>query len=204
MMRLARVSKRERAENLAAALEACALTERADDRVMTLSTGLKQRANIARALAARPELLLLDEPTSGLDPAAAQKVYDTLIDLQTTGITFIICTHLMQEADDLCDRVLFLNTGRILVDGPPDEVRKSAGDIVYTIPANDDADLAAKRGLLRTAGIDRLVTRRVNGRPTLHVYGLADSAAIDVLGMPFEKRPVTLSDAFILLAEEDA
>gem|GEM_PF-3980954 len=134
-MRLARVSKRERAENLAAALEACALTERADDRVMTLSTGLKQRANITRALAARPELLLLDEPTSGLDPAAAQKVYDTLIDLQTTGITFIICTHLMQEADDLCDRVLFLNTGRILVDGPPDEVRKSAGDIVYTIPA---------------------------------------------------------------------
>lgn len=202
MSQLYRVPKRERVDLIALALEACSLTDRQNDRVATLSTGLKQRANIARALAGRPQLLLLDEPTSGLDPSASQRVYDALLRLQATGMTMVICTHLMNEVEDLCDRVLFMNEGRVISDATPERMRAIAGEHVYTIAVHADSEVDLLRHQLREQGLSRTAVRRSNGTFVISVYGCADSAVIDHLGLDYQKSGATLSDAFVLLAEQ--
>ncbi|MDO5092251.1 MAG: ABC transporter ATP-binding protein [Propionibacteriaceae bacterium] len=202
MSQLYRVPKRERAYIIDYALEICGLTDRKNDRVITLSTGLKQRANIARALCGRPQLLLLDEPTSGLDPAASQRVYDALLKLQATGITMILCSHLMNEIEDLCNRVLFINGGHIISDATPERMKKIAGELVYTISVETD-DVAAKlRGELRDLGLSRTAIRRSNGRILISIYGCKDALVVDALGVEYHKSTATLSDAFILLSED--
>lgn len=202
MSQLNRVPKHERGDVIEQALEACSLTNRKNDRVSTLSTGLKQRANIARALAGRPRLLLLDEPTSGLDPSASQRVYDALLRLQATGITMILCSHLMNEIEDLCDRVLFMNDGCVVSDATPEKMKEIAGERVYTISTETDEEATKLRGKLRGLGLTRTATRRSNGQLLISIYGCADASVIDYLDVDYQKTGATLSDAFILLAED--
>lgn len=200
MARLSRIPKKERPELIEKALAACALADRQDDKVMTLSTGLKQRANIARALAARPRLLLLDEPTSGLDPAAAQGVYDALLGLQAGGISMILCTHVMNEIDDLCHRVLFMNEGRIITDATPAKMKELAGERVYTITAESEAQVQELRAQLAERGLSHTGIRRSESHFLLSVYGCEDARVIDELGVPYTKAQASLNDAFVLLS----
>ncbi len=202
MARLYHVPKRERANVIEGALEACALTDRQNDRVATLSTGLKQRANIARALAGRPQLLLLDEPTSGLDPSASQRVYDALLKLQATGITMILCSHLMSEVEDLCDRVLFMNGGKIVSDATPERMKQIAGERVYTITVATDREAVELRRKLSDLGLHRTALRRSNGQFLISVYGCSDPSPIDRLGVNYQRTNASLSDAFVLLADD--
>lgn len=201
MARLYGVPKRERDGVIAQALEVCSMTQRRHDRVNTLSTGLKQRANIARALSAQPQLLLLDEPTSGLDPSASQRVYDALVGLQATGISMIICTHVMAEVDDLCDRVLFMNGSRIVSDATPERMRAIAGERVYTIILQEGGDLEDLRRRLAEQGLHRTAVRRSDGQLLISVYGCEDPSVMERLGVDYRKAGATLSDAFVLLEE---
>jgi lipooligosaccharide transport system ATP-binding protein len=105
-----------RAERL---LEFSQLTERAHDRVDPLSGGMKRRLTIARALISDPDLLVLDEPTTGLDPQARHLLWDRLYRLKQDGVTLVITTHYMDEAEQLCDRLVVMDKGRFAAEGTP-------------------------------------------------------------------------------------
>lgn len=106
-------------ERIAELLAFAQLTERAKDKVDDLSGGMKRRLTIARALINQPDLLLLDEPTTGLDPQARHLLWDRLYRLKQEGVTLIITTHYMDEAEQLCDRLVVMDGGRIVAEGSP-------------------------------------------------------------------------------------
>ena len=110
---------REKATEL---LEFAQLTERADEDVEPLSGGMKRRLTIARSLVNDPELLLLDEPTTGLDPQARHLLWDRLFRLKQQGTTLILTTHYMDEAEQLCDRLVVMDGGRIVAEGAPSQL----------------------------------------------------------------------------------
>src|SRR5690625_740209 len=103
-------------------LESPQLTHRATARVDTLSGGMKRRLTIARALINEPQMLLLDEPTTGLDPQARHILWDRLFRLKEQGVTLIVTTHFMDEAEQLCDRLIVVDHGRIIAEGSPSEL----------------------------------------------------------------------------------
>ncbi|MFC4150441.1 ABC transporter ATP-binding protein [Micromonospora mangrovi] len=107
---------RERAAEL---LDFVQLTERADSKVEPLSGGMKRRLTIARSLVNNPEIVLLDEPTTGLDPQARHLVWERLFRLKQQGVTLVLTTHYMDEAEQLCDRLVVMDGGRIVAEGSP-------------------------------------------------------------------------------------
>lgn len=107
---------RRRAHEL---LEFVQLADRASSRVDPLSGGMKRRVTIARSLINKPELLLLDEPTTGLDPQARHVVWERLYRLKEQGVTLVLTTHYMDEAEQLCDRLVVMDGGRIVAEGSP-------------------------------------------------------------------------------------
>ncbi len=100
-------------------LEFAQLSDRARDRVEPLSGGMKRRLTIARSLINEPRILLLDEPTTGLDPQARHILWDRLFRLKRQGVTLILTTHYMDEAEQLCDRLVVMDHGRIVAEGSP-------------------------------------------------------------------------------------
>jgi lipooligosaccharide transport system ATP-binding protein len=98
------------------------LSDRADDQVEPLSGGMKRRLTIARSLINDPEILLLDEPTTGLDPQARHVVWDRLFRLKQQGVTLVLTTHYMDEAEQLCDRLVVMDRGKIAAEGSPREL----------------------------------------------------------------------------------
>jgi lipooligosaccharide transport system ATP-binding protein len=132
-------------------LEFAQLTERADDKVTVLSGGMKRRLVIARALINMPSMVLLDEPTTGLDPQARHLVWDRLRELTQQGVTLLLTTHYMDEAEQLCDRLVVMSDARIVAEGPPHELIASyAGREVAEVrfvPGGRDGALAALDGI---------------------------------------------------------
>jgi lipooligosaccharide transport system ATP-binding protein len=119
---LPRVEVRQRVEEL---LEFVQLTDKAGAKVEDLSGGMKRRLTIARSLINRPEVLLLDEPTTGLDPQARHVVWDRLFRLKQQGVTLVLTTHYMDEAEQLCDRLVVMDKGLIVAEGSPLELIRS-------------------------------------------------------------------------------
>src|ERR671937_1645770 len=103
-------------------LEFVQLAERRDSRVDSLSGGMKRRLTIARALVNEPELMLLDEPTTGLDPQARHAVWERLYRLKRRGVTLVLTTHYMDEAEQLCDRLVIMDRAHIVAEGSPREL----------------------------------------------------------------------------------
>jgi lipooligosaccharide transport system ATP-binding protein len=116
---LSRAVIRDRSAQL---LDFVQLADRAGDRVEPLSGGLKRRLTIARSLINDPDVLLLDEPTTGLDPQARHVVWDRLFRLKQQGVTLVLTTHYMDEAEQLCDRLVVMDRGRIAAEGSPREL----------------------------------------------------------------------------------
>src|SRR5215212_4782540 len=116
---LSREECRRRADEL---LEFAQLSERANDQVEPLSGGMKRRLTIARALINEPDLLLLDEPTTGLDPQARHLLWDRLYRLKQRGVTLVLTTHYMDEAEQLCDRLVVMDKAKIVAEGSPREL----------------------------------------------------------------------------------
>ncbi|MDT8440793.1 MAG: ATP-binding cassette domain-containing protein [Desulfuromonadales bacterium] len=125
----------ERADRL---LDFFALSGRAAHKITILSGGLKRRLMLARALINQPELLILDEPTTGLDPQSRQLLWEKLAELKGEGLTILLTTHYMEEAERLCDRLVIIDHGRILIEGRPRElVRQQVGHSVLEITDPD-------------------------------------------------------------------
>ena len=145
---LPRKEVRMRAQRL---LEFAQLGERANTKVDELSGGMRRRLTIARALISRPELMILDEPTTGLDPQARHLVWDRLHQLQIEGVTLVITTHYMEEAEQLCDRLVVMDQGLIVASGTPRElidsiVSKEAVEL--RLDPDDEAGLVERLGTL--------------------------------------------------------
>jgi lipooligosaccharide transport system ATP-binding protein len=116
------LSRPESTTRAAELLEFFALAEKAAAKVESLSGGMKRRLTIARSLINRPDLLLLDEPTTGLDPQARHTLWDKLFRLKQEGVTLVLTTHYMDEAEQLCDRLVVMDKGRIAAEGSPLEL----------------------------------------------------------------------------------
>ena len=105
-------------------LDFAQLHEKRDSKVEALSGGMKRRLTIARALVSEPDILMLDEPTTGLDPQARHILWDRLFRLKEIGVTLVITTHFMDEAEQLCDRLIVMDKGKIMAEGSPLELIK--------------------------------------------------------------------------------
>lgn len=106
-------------------LEFAQLEEKRDAKVESLSGGMKRRLTIARALVSDPDILILDEPTTGLDPQARHILWDRLFRLKEKGVTLVITTHFMDEAEQLCERLIVIDRGKIMAEGSPAELIKN-------------------------------------------------------------------------------
>ena len=188
---------RERADRL---LEFVQLDHRANERVDPLSGGLKRRLTIARALVSEPELLLLDEPTTGLDPQARHAVWDRLYRLKQQGVTQVLTTHYMDEAEQLCDRLVVMDNGRIVAEGTPRDLiaRYSTREVLeLRLPAaNATAALAHLDGAADRVEVlpDRVLLYTHDGEEAL--------SAVHALGVQPESalvRRSTLEDVFLHL-----
>ena len=140
-------SARRRAEEL---LKFIALEQRRDAPVLELSGGLMRRLMLARALINDPQLLILDEPTTGLDPQSRHQIWNRLEELRSGGLTILLTTHYMEEASRLCDRLIIMDQGRILIEGKPgDLIRQHAGRDVVEVsdPTDDLRSFVSSQGL---------------------------------------------------------
>jgi lipooligosaccharide transport system ATP-binding protein len=131
------------------------LVEKQREPIWALSTGLKRRLTIARGLINQPKILVLDEPTTGLDPQARHMVWQKLRYLKEQGVTMLLCTHYMEEASRLCDRLVIMHRGHILVEGTPRElVEQHAGREVAEVRVSGPqretvlAQVASRPGLM--------------------------------------------------------
>ncbi|MCN0180125.1 ABC transporter ATP-binding protein [Salinispora arenicola] len=113
------ITRRVARHRAAELLDFVQLGERADSKVEPLSGGMKRRLTIARALVNEPDIVLLDEPTTGLDPQARHLVWERLFQLKQQGVTLVLTTHYMDEAEQLCDRLVVMDGGRIVAEGSP-------------------------------------------------------------------------------------
>jgi lipooligosaccharide transport system ATP-binding protein len=121
-------------------LEFAQLTERKDSEVEPLSGGMKRRLTIARALINNPDLIILDEPTTGLDPQARHLLWDRLYRLKREGATLVITTHYMDEAEQLCDRLVVMDQGKIAAEGSPRQlIQRYAPREVVELRFEEDA-----------------------------------------------------------------
>src|ERR1700735_1936494 len=188
-------------ERTAELLDFVQLTDRAKDKVDPLSGGLRRRLTIARSLINEPEILILDEPTTGLDPQARHVVWDRLFRLKQRGVTLILTTHYMDEAEQLCDRLVVMDHGRIAAEGSPRELidtystrevlelrfdpdrHEQAGEKLAAVPA-DRMEILADRVLLYIPNGDEALAR-------VHELGLDPVTSL--------VRRGTLEDVFLRL-----
>ena len=181
-------------------LDFAQLAERRDARVESLSGGMKRRLTIARGLMNDPELVLLDEPTTGLDPQARHALWDRLYRLKRRGVTLIITTHYMDEAEQLCDRLVVMDRGRIVAEGSPrDLIARYSTPEVVELRFRPEVDVGAPSRFADMAQRVEILPDRV-----LLYTGDADATVAKVEPMEelldgFLVRRATLEDVFLHL-----
>jgi lipooligosaccharide transport system ATP-binding protein len=194
------IPRAEAKRRAAELLEFAQLTDRADSIVDNLSGGMKRRLSIARSLINEPELLLLDEPTTGLDPQARHVLWDRLYRLKQQGVTLVLTTHYMDEAEQLCDRLVVMDQGRIVAEGSPRELidRYSTREVLeLRFPAGENEAAAPQLGGIgerQELLPDRVLIYAHDGEAALteaHGRGLAPESAL--------VRRSSLEDVFLLL-----
>jgi lipooligosaccharide transport system ATP-binding protein len=199
---LSRAVIRERTERL---LDFVQLSDRAADKVDPLSGGMKRRLTIARSLINEPEILILDEPTTGLDPQARHVVWDRLYQLKQQGTTLILTTHYMDEAEQLCDRLVVMDKGRIAAEGTPRDLIETYATrevLELRFPPGEQGQAADKLSALGGPELyrrievlpDRLLVYADDGEAALaavHAQGLQPLTALT--------RRAGLEDVFLTL-----
>ncbi|HET7689859.1 MAG TPA: ABC transporter ATP-binding protein [Nocardioidaceae bacterium] len=194
------IPRREVAARADELLRFLQLSDKKNDQVESLSGGLKRRVTIARSLINNPDVLLLDEPTTGLDPQARHLLWDKLFRLKQQGVTLVITTHYMDEAEQLCDRLVVIDGGRIVAEGSPRDLiaqhsTREVAELRFGVGEHEElapqlADLGERVEVLP----DRLLLYTHDGEKALaqvHERGLSPAAVL--------VRRSTLEDVFLRL-----
>ena len=180
-------------------LELFQLADRANDMPDHLSGGMRRRLLIARALMNEPRILVLDEPTTGLDPQARLLVWDKLNLLKSRGITMLLTTHYMDEAEHLCDRLVVIDHGEILEEGTPNEmIRSLVGDVVFEVRVSH-TDKAGLIDWLNGSGIEGQIEDRADSVLIYPSNGLLSLDDVPLDGYQITRRPGNLEDVFLKL-----
>lgn len=195
---LARRQAAARAERLLASVD---LLDRRRERVQTLSGGMRRRLIVARSLVSDPDLVILDEPSTGLDPQARHAIWQRLRRLKEEGVSMALTTHFMEEAERLCDRLVILDRGRVVVTGRPENLilDHAKGEVIelQLRPEREDDFLAGLdlEGIERERAGDLLVLFAGRG----NTLGDQLIARARQAGVPCRLRSATLEDVFLRL-----
>jgi lipooligosaccharide transport system ATP-binding protein len=194
--RLYRVPRAERAAAVDRALDIANLRPRADAIVSELSGGMRRRLLVARGLIHQPRLVLLDEPTVGLDPQVRQELWSLIDGLRSSGVTVLMSTHYIEEAERLADIVAVMSAGQVIAEGTPAElVRAHAGEQVLEVygPADHLREVT-----------ERAEQRGWSTRRSGPAVAILRVEAIDAGELPDgSRRPANLEDAFVALTGEE-
>lgn len=204
-----RLSRSEASSRAEEALDLFQLSDRKHSEIHELSGGMKRRLVMARALLGNPDIVLLDEPTTGLDPQARRVVWRTLRELRRQGKTLVLTTHYLDEAERLCDRVVLLDRGRIVLVGSPAQlIAKHAGEIVFEVDLSEvperpmDAALpAVTTAAISSSGLDHIYEGGVltvygSGEPRWQLEQLFERVPLPG-SPPITIRKGTLEDVFL-------
>ena len=203
------VSRREAGRRADELLEQFALADRARSMVFELSGGLARRLMIARSLAHRPEVLFLDEPTSGIDPQTRINLWRILTDLHKDGLTILLTTHYLEEADTLCQRIAILDHGKVLALGAPDELKQTLGaDTVITVTVDGDlavlesaaSTIEGVRGVERDGAILRVFATRSAG---VLAELVAEASALGLHVRDATSQPPSLETVYLALTGKE-
>ncbi|WP_373141986.1 ABC transporter ATP-binding protein [Mycobacterium marinum] len=181
------------------------IAEFADRRVDTYSGGMRRRLDVAISLLARPQVLFLDEPTAGLDPHSRIQLWEVLRTLVDDGLTLVLTTQYLEEADRLADNIVLIDNGRVIAEGSPFELKQKAGDASIVVTVSRTEDVANVAAFLRT-GVKEVRVDISARRITVATHGLLDLSEVARMlhqyAAPIEDirlaRP-SLDDVFVLL-----
>ncbi|MFF8290548.1 ATP-binding cassette domain-containing protein [Streptomyces sp. NPDC016309] len=204
LLHLGRRGARDRAERL---LDRFGLDAAGDRPVRTYSGGMRRRLDLAACLVASPSVLFLDEPTTGLDPVSRMSLWDAVRDLVADGVTVLLTTQYLEEADFLADRIAVVDAGRVIAEGTPDELKRSVGPDRLEVRVAERDTVADAVEALRTGTPEDLAVDRDEGVITLPLgEGMGSIAAAatalekaGVTVVDFAVRRPTLDDAFARL-----
>jgi len=191
------IKRRDAERRIDELLRFVSLSDRKDAKVNDLSGGMKRRLIIARSLINNPKLLILDEPTTGLDPQARRHIWELITELKKGGKTVVLTTHYMEEAEQLCDRIYILDSGKILVEGAPRElVNTHIGHETVEIENCPELNLSSIPGK-KMVYKDKIYIHCQDKKEVLH--GLEQLCG----DIKFVVRPSNLEDLFIFLTGKE-
>ncbi|HHF55715.1 MAG TPA: ATP-binding cassette domain-containing protein [Thermoplasmatales archaeon] len=194
--RLYHMSREERHRRIEEVLEMVELLDRADSIVKTFSGGMRRRLEIARGLMHKPKVLFLDEPTLGLDPQTRRHIWEYVEKLRDEGVTVLLTTHYMEEADYLADRIAIIDAGKIVAEGTPSELKDSVGGDIIKIKCSNAENMLEKlvaNGFNATLVDDEIVIKAKEAEKMIpKIFAIADE---EVKSITY-KEP-SLEDVFI-------
>ncbi|MFE3187071.1 ATP-binding cassette domain-containing protein [Streptomyces violascens] len=209
LLHLGRRAARERATRLLSRFD---LTEAADRPAHTYSGGMRRRLDLAVCLVTTPSVLFLDEPTTGLDPVSRMALWTAVRELVADGVTVLLTTQYLDEADALADRIAVVDTGRVIAEGTPDELKRKVGDERLEVEVARPDELSAAVTALRRMSADEpsvdLERRMVSIALGDGMTGIANAATAlreeGVEVVDFALRRPTLDDVFVTLTGQSA
>ncbi|NUT48478.1 MAG: ATP-binding cassette domain-containing protein [Saccharothrix sp.] len=204
LLHLGRAGARRRAQDL---LERFDLVGAADRPVGTYSGGMRRRLDLASCLVGNPQVLFLDEPTTGLDPASRQSLWNTVRGLVADGMTVLLTTQYLEEADYLADQIVVIASGQVIADGTPDELKRKVGQEWLEVAVALPDRVAAAVGVLAPLSVDEPTTDPTKGLVKLQLRDGMDGIAAAAVALrdagvdvaDFALRRPTLDDVFVNL-----
>ncbi|MEM9747169.1 MAG: ATP-binding cassette domain-containing protein [Actinomycetota bacterium] len=205
--RLRGLSKGDAASRAAALLDRFSLSDAADKGVGQYSGGMRRRLDLAVSMVVPTPVLFLDEPTTGLDPRSRNELWDVVRELRAEGLTIVLTTQYLEEADTLAERIVVIDTGRVIADGTPDELKDRAGGQACVVTPTDPDQVDDLRSALSSVGTATVEdgTVAVAGADSARlpaVVAAAAAAGIELADVSL-RRP-TLDDVFLQLTDRPA
>ena len=179
-------------------LELVELGEKKDEATLTYSGGMRKRLDIANGLLSRPSVLFLDEPTTGLDPGSRRVLWDEIKRLRDSGVTIILTTQYLEEADELADRISIIDQGLVVAEGSPDELKSLVGGDVITFSFTDEESVLKANSLIEDSEIENSelrVTVENGAKKIPPLFAMLSENNIEVVSVSASKP--TLDDVFL-------